>query len=325
MNINPVPQGPQPLNQIPIGDIAKDTISNVQNGINSVKTGIEDTLKDYSSKEVINGSQEFLQSNSIIVKFVFLIFIIVLFLFIMYLGISLIGYYLSPSPNPYLIKGLINGNTPIIISQNPKDTKSIILNRSNNEEHGAEFTWSVWLNINQIGTNTSSSGTLQYQHIFNKGDNYYTTTGISSVSNSPGVYLNTTDNIIRIIMNTIVPDDGNQNNIVDISNVPLKKWFNLVIRLEGQLLDIYVNGVLTKRINLINTPKQNYSDVFVCNNGGFLGSLSNLRYYSHALNVFEINNILWWGPSLEASSQGITTQKTADYSYLSNLWYSKEM
>jgi hypothetical protein len=317
MNMNTTFQTSAPSSQI--SEIAKNTISNIESGLDSIKTGFNDTLKDYSSNNSINASQEFLQSNSLIVKFVFLIFVIAVFLFIMFLGINLIGYILSPSNSPYLVKGLMTGNIPVNITQNPKDMNSIILNRSNNEEYGAEFTWSVWLNVNHIG------GATEFQHIFNKGDNYFTSEGITSVSNAPGVYLNTNNNTLRIIMNTIVSDDNDQNNIIDISNIPLKRWFNVIIRLEGQILDVYMNGVLTKRINLINVPKQNYSDVYICQNGGFNGLLSNLRYYSRALNVFEINNIVWYGPTLTSSKYSASSIKSGDYNYLSSIWYSSEM
>jgi len=76
---------------------------------------------------------------------------------------------------------------------------------------------------------------------------------------------------------------------------------------------------------MVNAPKQNFNDVTVCGNSGFPGKLSDLRYYSYALNVFELNNIVMFGPNTSPSDLSIdATSKTGNYSYLSNMWYSSK-
>ena len=42
---------------------------------------------------------------------------------------------------------MINGNENITISQDPQKSNSVTILRSNNEDSGMEFTWSVWLYI----------------------------------------------------------------------------------------------------------------------------------------------------------------------------------
>ena len=56
-------------------------------------------------------------------------------------------YFNSPSKSPYLVKGLLNGNDNITVSQDPNVADSILVPRSNNESSGAEFTWSSWIYI----------------------------------------------------------------------------------------------------------------------------------------------------------------------------------
>jgi hypothetical protein len=72
---------------------------------------------------------------------------------------------------------------------------------------------------------------------------------------------------------------------------------------------------------MLDTPKQNYGDVFVCQNGGFIGKLSALRYYNRALNIFEINKIVSSGPNLTVAN-GMGAQ--GGFKYLSNYWYSSK-
>jgi len=297
---------------------------NVGASINNLKSGVTDSLNQFSEQASagIGASTSFLQSNTMIAKFAFLILIVIAFMFLMNLGIMIIGYFTSSSSNPYLVKGMISGNTSMVVSQDPKQNNSAIIQRSNNQNSGLEFTWSTWLYINDLG-NTAG----KYQHIFNKGDNIFnSTTNLSTVNNAPGVYLGPTNNNLHIIMDTVSPNDT--NTIIDISNIPLRKWFHTAIRMQNKILDVYINGVIAKRLLLNNVPKQNYNDVNICQNGGFSGNLSNLRYFSYALNVFDINNIVNSGPNLKvlkvagSASAGSTMP---NYTYLSDQWYSSRM
>jgi hypothetical protein len=180
-----------------------------------------------------------------------------------------------------------------------------------------EMTWSVWLNIDRV------SGETSYQHIFNKGGNgNFSANGIMMVNNAPGVYLSGNDNnTIHILMNTVSENNPSAaSESMDISNFPLGKWVHLCIRMENKIMDVYVNGVITKRLAFQNVPKQNFDNVFVCANGGFMGNLSDLKYYDKALNVFEIMNLTIQGPNLTAASGSYTTSPST-MDYLSNRWY----
>ena len=314
-------------------DIVSDAVENAKETINT-------SVQDFSSKSYIESGREFLESNSMIAKFVFLILVLIIFFICLTLGISLITYFLSPSPNPYVISGVISGTTFVNIPQDPTKPNAVTIYRSNNQESGMEFTWCLWLNLDNM------VGTAKNQHIFSKGGNgTFATDGTMAINNAPGLYLNpppitnnntsnpstssppTTSkkNTLRVLMNTV--DTESTENIqnaefVDIDNIPFRKWVHVAIRLQNKVLDVYINGTIAKRVLLINVPKQNYDDVFVCGNGGFNGSLSDLRYFSKALNVFEIMQITSAGPSLSTSSSNSLTSKVTDY--LSNSWYSRQ-
>ena len=109
---------------------------------------------------------------------------------------------------------------------------------------------------------------------------------------------------------------------MELQNLPLNKWVHVAFRLQNTVLDAYVNGVIAQRLQLSNAPKQNYYDVNVFPKG-FQGQLSNLQYFDHALNVFEINNIVMFGPNLSTSKFSNSAQNaTGNYSYLNTAWYS---
>ena len=326
MNMNQ-PIGQQLANNDILSNIknsVSDATKGTANALSGLRNNINNSIQEFSSKSVSQQSSEFLQSNSIIAKFAFLILILIIFMLLFKLGTYLLNYFIRPQLSPYVVKGLIPGNKNVIVSQDPKKSGAITIYRSNNENTGMEFTWSVWLNIGQ----DNSIDLNKFKHIFSKGGDgsYNLTTGITPIHNSPGLYLgyNSYSNqyFLRSIMSTVSTTNTATNEFVDVSGVPINQWFNVMIRLENKIMDVYMNGAIVKRLTFTNTPKQNYEDVYVCGNGGFVGSLSDLRYFNRSLNIFEINTIVYTGPNLASNS---AVSNTTIYNYLSSSWYSNNM
>jgi len=281
---------------------------------NSLQQNISGKLNEFSNvtKSGANASS-FADSNGIIAKFGFFILVIICFLLALNLGIRLISYFMQPSKELIVIDGLIDGTSKKIMTQDPKDKNSKLIRRSNNETTGIEFTWSVWLRLD--GISQASDG--QYRNIFVKGD--------GNITNAPGVYLSNDSNSLRILMDTsskfAIRETGKSTQVVDIPNIPMKKWFHLIIRCQNKYLDVYVNGMVVYRTNLINVPVQNYDNIIVCNNGGFNGKLSDLRYYDYALNSVDINGLSYSGPNLK-DVDNLNNAGNVGTSYLSTLWYN---
>lgn len=298
--------------------------STVQSTIGNIKESVSDTIKPFQTGSIVGtDNSSFINSNGIIAKFVFFIFVVAIFLFLAKVGIYLISYFLQPSSSPYIIDGLVNGNANVTVSQNPNNSDSILIKRSNNREKGLEATWSVWLNIDSLQNNPSASG--EYSHIFSKGNETFGANGIATVNNAPGLYLKKANwgqgnNTLRVIMDTVT---GSSDNFIDITNVPLRKWFHVVIRIQNNLVDVYVNGTMSGRKTFTNTLKQNYDNVLIGHNNGFNGNLSNLLYSDKAITIFDINNLLLKGPNMYQS--GAVRSNLGFYSYLSNSWYSDKM
>lgn len=293
----------------------ENTYNYVSETASNAKDSFNNTVNELSSKDLYTSGKEFINSNTIVTKLVFLILVLIFFIILMNLGVYLIVYFSSPDKNPYLIDGVINGNRQKTILQNPKNSNSITIQRSNNQNDGIEFTWSVWLLRNTTESN------LLYNNIFNKGSSNYNSSGLAELGNAPGMYfynVNSDENAIKIVMDTVaVNTTAAIKEEVIVSNLPLARWFNLVIRMENKIMDIYVNGVVTKRVAFENVPFQNYRNVLVCQNGGFDGNLSDLRYFNSALSVFQIMNIVEAGPNLRSADDDNNTK----YNYLASSWY----
>lgn len=265
-------------------------------------------LAPFSNMKYLDSSKDFLQSNSMVAKFAFLVLVVIVFVMLMRLGISLLGYFMGPSKNPYLVKGMKDAKVALHIPQDPNVANSIPVYRSTNQRDGMEFTWSVWLNVNDLSNYKQGS----YKHIFHKGNVNFTPEGLSEPNNAPGLYLDKVSNTLVVIMNTF-------NDImekVEIHDIPLNKWILVNIRIEGDVMDVFVNGVVAKRHRFQSVPKQNYGDVYVNYNGGFSGYLSNLRYHDYALSLGDILSMNKDGPNMSM------TQMSGDVPpYFSMRWY----
>ena len=289
----------------PLGEQASSIQTGVSDAISGATNKISSGLSGLTSNaDLGSASSEFINSNSIISKFVFLILVLIAFIMLMNLGVYIISYFLRPDLSPYVVKGLINGNTAVRIPQDPKNSNSVTIYRSNNASKGIEFTWSAWLNINELQTGESL--------IFNKGND--------NTQKGPAMTIKKDTNnsgTISIYMDSVVATDNTTTPTVTLTNIPLNRWFNVAIRMQNKIMDVYVNGTVAKRYVFTNVPKQNYGDVVI---GRFNGQLSDLRYFNTALNVFQINNITMAGPNLTTANN----QRDSKFDYLSNLWFQPQ-
>lgn len=282
-----------------------------------------------------NNGSPYNQSNGIIAKFSFVLLILIIFIILFQIISNIIYLFYSPNTSPYLVNGMIDGKESIEISQNPEKIQTYVM-RSKNEKSGIEFTWSSWIYIESMDYKEG-----ELKHIYHKGEKqisfedsqeinddeentednslektYDIIPGLNYPHNSPGVYLAPNSNTLYIYFNTY----NALLEKIEIPNIPMQKWFSLIIRGKDKILDIYINGVVAKRHLLSGIPKQNYGKVYTGLNGGFDGFLSNLRYFNHAVTTKEIDEILKNGISRRLLSE--KPSRNDNTNYLSSSWYS---
>ena len=272
------------------------------------------TSEPSTMNNVKNGFSEFVNSNSLVAKISFMLFVLFIFIIILQLSITFLGWVLNKSNNsPHIINGMVDAKQMLIIPQDPTLPGAKTIGRSINAIDGIEMTWSVWLFINDLGI---SDG--KYHHIFHKGNDTTNDVGLNFPNNAPGLYISPNSNSLTIIMNTY----NTINEEVVIPDIPMNKWINVIIRSKNTDLDVYINGTITKSIQLSGVPKQNYGPVYVAMNGGFDGYISNLWYYNYALGVTSIQDLVKKGPNIKMGGSNSMNMKNPDY--LSLRWYFQE-
>ena len=272
-------------------------------------SGLGSSYNSFSTSKGTSNS-DFLNSNSLVAKFIFLLIVIFGFIVLLKFGLTIISYFLNSNTSPKLINGMVDAKQSIIFQQDPGDKGAVTIFRSVNGPKGIEFTWSVWIYINNL---QYSEG--QYKNIFYKGNSNLGENGLNFPNNAPGLYIAPNSNNLVVMMNTF----NEIKEEIMIPDIPMNKWVNVIIRCQNKTMDVFINGTITRSLELMGVPKQNYGNVYVGMNGGFDGYISNLWYYNYALGTLAIQNLVKGGPNTKMlGSNGMNIK---DSNYLSLRWF----
>ena len=264
-------------------------------------------------------TSDFIQSNDMVGNVVFILALLVIGIVIFNIVMKTFLYVLVPSNSPHLIDGMVDTkDSETKITQDPKKNSSKTILISNNEDRGLEFTWSLWVYIDDLDYRRG-----ELKNVFVKGDNVYKNNDefieydssedyvddqLNNNINSPGVYLTPYDNKLLFVFNTF----ESLIEKFEIGNIPMNKWVNIIIRCENKTIDIFLNSTFTKRYILNSLPRQNYNNVYIGKNGGFAGFVSNLWYFNYSLGTKEINSIYKGGASTNLLNDKTKNASNAD-------------
>lgn len=225
--------------------------------------------------------------------------------------------------------------------QNPTNPIAKTINISENQRSGIEFSYAMFIYLNSSTFNTGDPTTRKLYHILHKGySKPYPLLG-------PGIFAWGDTNKIRVYMNAFDTWD----NYTDVENIPMDKWFHLVVSCKGNTLYIYINGNLKNKVTLSNNtpPYQNYGDVYAFSSrtltltsgnvrsldndpdfngtlhsdttlnfaGSATGMISRVFYFSYALTYTEIQSLMNMGPSTVMAGPDMTISP-----YLSDTWWT---
>jgi len=203
------------------------------------------------------------------------------------------------------------------------DAKQIL--PSNNEPSGSEFAYSFYLYVNST---TFDKGSDVLHHVWHKGY------GCVWPLMGPGVFIKGSTNTMRVVMNTY----ENPYAFVDVANIPIRKWFHVVLNCRQGGLEVHINGNLVNKLRFENTlPYINYQDIilfsganFTLNSqtpalngkalqvsGAFKGMMSEFIYTRYAISFTEIQTLYHAGPSkqIKTSAQELPP-------YLADTWWT---
>ena len=197
----------------------------------------------------------------------------------------------------------------------PKTTSVIpgkYLHRSLNKMGGVEFSIGFWMYINDFSFKYG-----QWKSVMFKGNSN------SWPSRAPGIWLHPRENTMRFYMNTF---DSIAGNFIDVENLPLSKWFHVVLTVNQLTMDVYINGAVRKSFKFTSMPKQNYGDMYIQAFRGFDGYLCRAVYYNYAIPYSEVQNLIEMGPGDKRACTESRTSSTfggdSKPPYLDTPWWT---
>jgi len=296
-----------------------------------------------------------------------IIVLLVIYFLLFKMGAYVINWAFGHNKSPYIFRGKIkiednidkrihtNPNANVFVDDNIKETKNVkVIYRSTNQSGGIEFTWMTWLYVDgRSFPNPMQRNKRHTMHIFNKGAKPIPSSGDTELANvahmsCPALYLETfpEDELAEMQKNNLIKHlDNDHNNMrlrIDcnthsqtsvfetayVHNIPINKWMHIVIRVIGHNLDVYINGRIKKRLQMYNTPLQNYGDIYLFANSGaedLKGEMSDLRYFNYALESRTIEHFTEKGPTLQPSRDvDMTTNVDDTPYYLTQRWFYKD-
>lgn len=156
------------------------------------------------------------------------------------------------------------------------DRKSIMLP---DYGYGLTFTWSMYLD--QVGPERIWS------------TSYAKDKPILRIGNSPHILYNPKYNILRVIVNYKETPFYVNYPVIELRDLPLQKWNNYAVVIDGNSVKIYFNGNLVVNKLLANAPVIDSTDIIIGEKyNNFIGKIKDLTVYFRPYNNREIKSIL---------------------------------
>ena len=186
------------------------------------------------------------------------------------------------------------GANTVILKLRDARTSSTISPNSLSSSPNSNYSFSIWFYINdwnyQIG---------QPKVIFERRG--------SDNKPAPSVTLGANENNINVAIETYSGASAGSTETSNcvITDVPLQRWTNLILSINGRALDLYIDGKLIRTCILAGPPKAYHNvPVQVTPNGGFSGYVSKFEYFSTAVSPSQAYNIYKEGYGAQDSRLG---------------------
>lgn len=236
---------------------------------------------------------------------------------------SLLGYYYVNHyksvkiPYKVLINGLIDSKMPKRITNGSIPASRI----------GNEFAISFWIYISDYNYRYDEDKCLFYRgKVYGKLNNADNSPMNHNNQGAPGIWFLKNNNTLRVQVGTetshkdqICGDstegfDNHSNNTptstsssedhfthtshCDVPYFPLQKWVYVCVAITGSSIDVYLDGKLVKSSILNGHAMTTNDDLYVCQDGGINGYLSNIAFRGGLPTLKMIESIYKKGPKI---------------------------
>lgn len=168
-----------------------------------------------------------------------------------------------------------------------------------------DYTYSVWFYVND------------WNYRIGQDKIIFARTGGSSNKPAPVVSLGANSNDLNVSLETYTSKNNTTINSCQVTDVPLQRWVNLIMSINGRALDLYIDGKLVRTCVLDGVPKVYPNAIIeVCPSGGFSGYVSNFRYIANAINPSQAYDIYKSGYGGGSAISGLFNKYRVKFSFV---------
>lgn len=190
----------------------------------------------------------------------------------------------------------------VLVKTRDARTQSTIASNSLSTSANTNYSFSIWFFINDWNYRIGQPKVL------------FDRLGTSDNKPAPSVTLGANENNINVAIETYTQAGFTQTSNCVINDVPLQRWTNLIMVVNGRSLDLYIDGKLIRTCILPGPPKSYpNAPIHVTPDGGFSGYVSKFQYFGRPLSPTQAYDIY---------KEGFGSS-TAELSYLFNKYRLK--
>lgn len=190
-------------------------------------------------------------------------FIVVLILFLIF---ALVMYLNGrKGQNPVLISSVTPADKPISFTTDVIKTSQF--------DQGVTWSMVGWLYIDDWNYRFG-----QHKYILDWSD---------AAKNGIQIYFDKKENNLNIDITTI-PIMKKEKLV--FKDIPLQKWFNIIVILDNRSLDLFIDGVLVKTKKLEYVPLYKTNTLTLFPEGGFKGNVGYFQYMAYKLPQFAVQH-----------------------------------
>ena len=213
---------------------------------------------------------------------VLIIFLVVVII----VAIYLVAQVYNPS---YLIQKSVNLN--ILDSKSPNTSVQSTIPLSSIDNPGSvRYFYEGWIFIN------ANAPIYTANVLFNRGNNFV----VALTGSTLNVYVNTTvtGSKSKVVSSSGVLDTTELTPLISVPNFPFQKWCQLVINVDGTMVDLYIDGKFVQNVKSTTPIGTNKSDTISYGNQYTLGKLARFRRPSTVINPQGV-----WSSYMQGSGQ----------------------
>jgi hypothetical protein len=222
--------------------------------------------------------------------------------------------------DPYTLLSLQNG-------QNSSTIKASSLATNGSNIPSSNFAYSIWFYVNDFNYRFGEPKVIFGRMGSASSTNNGSLPGVNGLDPCPAVVLGAVENNLEISLgcfpgiNQMPTTTGGKTvlHTCKVANVPIQRWVHIIVSVDGNVVDCYLDGKLLTSTQLTTLPT--IYDSYSISLGSFDAYLTGFKYESKPLNPQQVWSNYMAGNGYAGGTFGVNVALTKDDAVVSQVSY----